>query len=206
MTEIRHLPLASVELRDKKAAGIAAPFNSDSHDLGGFVEKIAPGAFARSLKAASDGKLNIYGLWAHDTSVPLASTRSGKLILAEDENGLAFEMDLSRMSEAQRSALEDGDLQCSFGFSVREQEWKEHDDGSITRTLLDVDLFEISLVISPAYPDTTVAMRSLTEWRAANPKETLEEVAKEGLSDMAGELARLHIRAMKQMLKARGKL
>lgn len=149
----------------RKAKGYAAVFNSDSEDLGGFVERILPGAFTRSLAMASNGQRNIFALWAHDDAQPLGSTNSKRLILAEDERGLAFEMDTTRMTAAQLSALEDGDLRMSFGFSVRDQNWKELDDGSVERTLIDVELYEVSFVICPAYPDTSAALRCLEEWK-----------------------------------------
>ncbi len=173
--ETRNAPL-TIELREKKAAGIAAPFNSDSHtmysyDHGEFVERIAEGAFARSLQEAAAGKSNIYALWAHDSSQPLGSTRSGKLNLEETDTGLSFEMDVSRMSEMQRSALEDGDTQMSFGFIVREQNWRELESGIWERTLIDIDLLEISFVINPAYPATDAALRSLEAWKAEHRNE-----------------------------------
>lgn len=170
--EIRSLPADLVELRadveaDKptRANGYAAVFNSDSHDLGGFVERIAPGAFKRTLEEAARGLHNIHALWAHDSAQPLGSTRGGKLTLSEDARGLAFSLDVSRFNVAQLGALEDLDLQMSFGFRAREQVWEDHDDGSITRTLTDLDLSEVSFVINPAYPATDVALRSLDQWK-----------------------------------------
>lgn len=170
-TEIRNFTLAGVEVRAQddgnqlRARGYAAVFESDSHDLGGFVERIAPGAFARSLREATAGEINIYALWAHDNAVPLGSTRSGKLKLSEDERGLVFELDTTRFTPAQLSALEDNDLQMSFGFSVREQKWVDTET-VLERTLIDVDLKEVSFVINPAYPATDAALRSLEEWKA----------------------------------------
>lgn len=173
--EIRNLAVDLVELRaqtetDKRATGYAAVFNSDSHDLGGFIERIAPGAFTRSLQEASEGLVNIHALWSHDSSQPLGSTRSGKLVLREDERGLTFDLDVSRFNTAQRGALEDQDLQMSFGFSVREQVWKDNDDGTVTRTLIDLDLVEVSFVVNPAYPATDAALRSLDKWQAEQRK------------------------------------
>lgn len=142
-------------------AGHAAVFNSPSYDLGGFVERIAPGAFARSLASGA----NIFALWSHDSSQPLGSTRGGKLTLAEDETGLAFSLDTSRFTSAQKGAAEDGELRMSFGFVVRSEQWTELADGTVERTLIDVDLFEVSPVISPAYGDTTAALRSFEAWK-----------------------------------------
>lgn len=170
--EHRNFALKGFEVRAKsdgdktaKATGYAAVFNSDSHDLGGFVERIDPGAFARSLADATSGALNIFALWSHDLSQPLGSTGGKRLALSEDERGLAFELDTSRMNVAQLGALEDNDLRMSFGFSVRDQEWRELDDGTVIRTLKDVDLMEVSFVINPAYPDTEAALRSLGTWK-----------------------------------------
>lgn len=173
--EKRNYLLVDVEVRaaaaddeggDKKARGYASVFDKDSLDLGGFVERVAPGAFKRSLKEAKDGKRNIFALWAHRDDSPLGSTKSGKLVLEEDDHGLRFEMDTTRMTTAQLDALADGDLRMSFGFSVREQEWKEDDKGYVERTLIDVDLFEVSFVINPAYPDTEAAHRSFEAWKS----------------------------------------
>lgn len=187
--ETRHFALADVEIRAKtddqegRATGYAAVFNSDSFDLGGFVERIQPGAFAASLRAASAGETNIYALWAHKDDQPLGSTASGKLTLSEDAHGLAFSMDTTRMNPMQLDALRDGDLRMSFGFRVREDSWRELDDGTIERTLIAVELFEVSFVISPAYPATEAAMRSLETWRAAKVEEAVEEEKPEAVND-----------------------
>jgi hypothetical protein len=64
--------------------GHAAVFNQWSRDLGGFREKILPGAFARSIRED-----NVVALWSHDQhSIPLARNKSGSLELSEDSIGL----------------------------------------------------------------------------------------------------------------------
>lgn len=187
-----------------KAAGYAAVFNSDSHDLGDFVEVIEPGAFTRSLTAAKAGMLNIFALWSHDSSQPLGSTKSGKLTLVEDERGLAFELDTKRFTAAQLDALEDGELRMSFGFIVRQQEWKELEDGSYLRTLKEVDLTEVSFVINPAYPDTSAAKRSLDQWQE-DRSITLNEAVENVAEAVVVGLTELRKRALEASLKARGR-
>lgn len=214
--EKRNYDLSGLEVRAPsddgtgKAGGYAAVFNSDSHDLGGFVEVIEPGAFKRSLSQAQTGALNIFALWSHSDALPLGSTGSGKLTLSEDERGLAFELDTKRFTPAQLDSLADGELRMSFGFTVREQEWKELDDGSILRTLKDVDLVEVSFVINPAYPDTSAAKRSLGKWQEARvtPSTVAEENAEafEGHKASDKELLDLRNRARAASLKARGRL
>jgi hypothetical protein len=63
--------------------GYAARFNEPSEPLP-FIERIAPGAFKRSLRSRNDVKL----LWNHDTSTVLGSSRAGTLTLTEDDKGL----------------------------------------------------------------------------------------------------------------------
>lgn len=153
--------------------GYAAVFGKDSLDLGGFIEQIEPGAFARSLQAAKDNPVNdmIHVFWNHDTGQPLASTRSGKLLLAEDATGLRFRFPASRMTPAQIEAVEDGDMRMSFGFITQKDEWTRGAPGAPDRRkLLDLDLLEISPVSKPAYPDTVVAARSHDSWLAEQPK------------------------------------
>ena len=41
----------------------------------------------------------------------------------------------------------------------------EDDEGVLVRTLTDIELREVSIVTFPAYPDTSIAKRSVLEWR-----------------------------------------
>lgn len=207
--ETRNFQLTDFECRaedgkPQHASGYAAVFNSDSHDLGGFVEVIEPGAFTRSLTAASAGSLNIFALWAHDNAQPLGSTKSGKLTLAEDARGLSFGLDTKRFTPAQLDALSDGELRMSFGFTVRDQEWKELDDGTILRTLKEVDLSEVSFVINPAYPDTSAAKRGLDKWQE-DRSVTLSDALGNLTEKVVVNLTELRRRALEASLKARGR-
>jgi hypothetical protein len=164
-----------------RAGGYAALHNSESQDLGGFVEVLAPGAFSRSLAAVAAGEANVFAFWQHDSSTILASTRSNTLTLSEDETGLAFDFDTDGMTDQQRKALARGDLQVSFGFYVREEQWSELTDGTFKRTVLDLELTEISLVTYPAYTATTVAIRSLEAFKAqATPEVETDLIQNDG--------------------------
>ena len=155
--------------------GYAAVFNSESVDLGGFIERINPGAFKRSIETSPI----IHAFWNHDSGIPLGSTRSGKLTLSEDGNGLHFRLDPKRLTPAQIDAIADGDMRMSFGFSVPRggDIWEER-DGSYLRTLKDVDLAEVSIVATPAYPDTSAALRSLDEARKEQRQKNFNAAAK----------------------------
>lgn len=192
--EYRHFAFTPAPVTEARAAGApsgrveghAAMFNKASHDLGGFREFIAPGAFKRSLAEAAKGDLNIFAVWSHDMSQPLGSTGGGKLTLEEDDAGLRFSLDPKRLTPAQLDAVADNEIRMSFGFIVREQSWIENDDGTIHRTLHDVDLIEISPVVSPAYPDTSAALRSLDAFKAEREpvaEEVTEEVVEEAVEE-----------------------
>jgi len=141
--------------------GYAAVFNSDSVEFrsskGPWVERISPGAFGRSLREQPD----VMAFWAHDTQQPIARAPKS-LRLSEDERGLKVEIDLPRTTVA-RDLLENiraGVVDAmSFGFRAVAEKWQELKDRDL-RTLTDVDLLEVSAVVYPAYPDTTLAVRS----------------------------------------------
>lgn len=146
-----------------KLQGYAAVFNSLSADLGGFVERILPGAFGKSLS----GGEAIRALYEHDNQRLLGNTRSGTLKLNEDAHGLLFELDLPATSYASdvRALVARGDIAgCSFGFTVAADEWKSQ-GGLMRRDLIEVNLKEITITSSPAYADTSVAVRSLEAHR-----------------------------------------
>ena len=141
-------------------SGYAALFDSASAPLP-FTERIAPGAFKRSLRS----KNNVFMFYNHDSGQVLASTRAGTLRLEEDSRGLRVDAVLANTTAGRDVAelLRRGDLDAmSFGFSVPSggDEWNE--DGS-ERTLKSVRLFEVSIVGSPAYEATsgTATVRGL---------------------------------------------
>jgi uncharacterized protein len=157
----------------KKILGYAAVFGPLSEDLGGFREKIAPGAFDYSLSAKTD----IRAFVDHDSSKILGRSSIGTLKLFTDEQGLQVEIDPPDTSYSRdlQTLLTRGDIsQMSFGFLVRPggETW-EVIDGQRIRTLTDLDLIEVSVVTIPAYPDTSVALRSLNsiqDWESRKRK------------------------------------
>ena len=126
-----------------------------------FREKIAKGAFSN----ADDN--DVRALFNHDPNLILGRNTAGTLIHDEDERGLrvknnppdtAFANDLMK-------SIDRGDIsQMSFGFRVKEDEWEkgQGDEPSI-RTLKKVELFDVSPVTYPAYKQTEVGLRTLTD-------------------------------------------
>lgn len=160
--ETRHVTVNDFEIRETgdgmSFTGYAAVFDSPSEPLP-WTETIRAGAFAKSIRSRN----NVMMLWSHDTSQPLASTRSKTLRLSEDERGLKVEADLPQttlgrdVAELLRAGVVDS---MSFGFSVPRNGDAWSDDG-MTRELKEVRLHEVSIVAFPAYPKTSASVRSL---------------------------------------------
>jgi len=172
--EVRTIDITNLQTREAtenepiKISGYAAVFNSRTKICDFFDEVIAPGAFSRTLFENGD----IRALFNHDWANVLGRTKSGTLMLSEDERGLKFEIELPNTTVARDlvESLKRGDInQCSFGFIPVEEEWDYSVEPAL-RTLKDVDLFEISIVSLPAYADTEVSL--------VRSKEIGEEVEK----------------------------
>jgi uncharacterized protein len=135
--------------------GYAAVFNDDSVPLP-FIERIAPGAFRKTLTETPDVRLLI-----NHEGLPLARTKNGTLTLTEDDRGLYMDATIADTSEGRDlyTLVERGDVdQMSFAFRVIRQKWNED---RTTRTLTEVSLADgdVSVVTYPAYPTTTVEAR-----------------------------------------------
>jgi uncharacterized protein len=161
--------------------GYAAVYDKLSENLGGFRELIAPGAF--------DGVLedDVRALLNHDSNLILGRTKSGTLRMGIDDKGLWYEYDSPDTSYARDLliSLERGDVdQSSFQFTVEDDEWKEDEEQRYVRTIKKVRmLYDVSPVTFPAYPDATVALRSLDRLKEKRedpkPDNTWENEARE---------------------------
>lgn len=158
--ERRTFTIKNVEARQAedgtmRLSGYAAVFNDDSVPLP-FIERIAPGAFRKTLTETPDVRLLI-----NHEGLPLARTKNGTLRLKEDEAGLYMDADLPDTQAARDlyTLVERGDVdQMSFAFRVIRQKWNE---GRTERTLTELSLADgdVSVVTYPAYPTTTVEAR-----------------------------------------------
>jgi HK97 family phage prohead protease len=155
----RELRVAKSDDGKRTLSGYAAVFNSLSADLGGWREQILPGAFSKCLASNPD----IVCLRDHNPSMILGRTTAGTLRVSQDEIGLRFECDLPDTTQANDlvTSLERGDLNgCSFGMFCQNDNWHE-DNGITVRDVMEADVFDCSVVTYPAYPATSVAVRSL---------------------------------------------
>ena len=176
-----------------RISGHAAVFDKLSQDLGGFREKIAPGAFRSSIKG------DVRALFNHNPDFILGRTKTGTLSLEEDRKGLAVDITPpdTDMGRSVVEAVRRGDIsQMSFGFRTIKDEWHTDQAGKTVRTLHEVELFDVSPVTFAAYPqtDVSVAKRSLEAWQAAEENDGGGEDGPSLSDDARGALALMEAR------------
>lgn len=172
-TELRQLQLDRLVCRADgedpaawKFTGHATVFNT-RYAIGdpmrwGWWEEFDKGAVDRALAEEQDVRL----LVDHDPSKLLARTASGTLDLSKDKKGLLSEARPADTTVGRdvRTLMERGDLsQMSLAFVTKKDSWEALDDGSELRTILDVDLYDVSVVTFPANPDTDAEVQSNAE-------------------------------------------
>lgn len=171
--EIRYLKVDELSVRqedDKPTimSGYVSKFNEPSQLLvergRQFYESVHRNAFNKSLESDK----NIFALYNHSPDKILGSTRNNSLKLSTDETGLRFELQPNlNVSYAKDVAelIRTGEIRgCSFGFRVNNDEWTTK-DGHDYRTLLDVDLAEVTITPMPAYESSEVSCRSYDQFK-----------------------------------------
>ncbi|MEO6089284.1 MAG: phage major capsid protein [Umezawaea sp.] len=187
--------------------GYAYVFDKLSGDLGGFRERVERGAGREDMERG-----DLVSTFNHDFGKPLARTGYG-LRTGVDDLGGWYEIDLPNTT-AGRDVAELVDKKIvrgsSFMFSLKDfdadQEWtRDQDSGVLIRSLKDFRVHELGPVTRPAYPDTTVAKRSIpaalaepekgapvtvtatdttTAEQRAHAEHALQNAADEGRSDL----------------------
>ncbi len=174
--------MSMAELRldpeSKQLQGYAVVFNKMSEDLGWMREMIAPDAVDRTLR---DG-LDVRALIDHDPSKILGRTKAGTLRLKKDAYGLQATIDPPKTQAAKdiMESVRRGDVTgMSFAFCCLAEAWDLSQDPPM-RTVTDMEMRDVSIVTYPAYPQTDIALRSLTDAKRATgvSSETLDRYLK----------------------------
>lgn len=175
--------LGNIELRalespeSRTIIGYAVVFESESQDLGGFIEIIKRGAITQDTINNCD----IFAKFNHDDSKVLARSNQGKgsLKLTVDDYGLRYEFEAPNtdLGNELLEYIRRGDIsQSSFAFALsledkNVQKWEKR-NGKLYRIINKIDfLFDISPVFQPAYLATSVDKRSMEEVEKINERE-----------------------------------
>ncbi|OKH99990.1 hypothetical protein A6A06_23510 [Streptomyces sp. CB02923] len=160
--------------------GYAYRFNELSHDLGGFRERVIPGAGADALRGN-----DVLATFNHDMNNVLGRASSGTLRTGEDGEGGWYEIDLPNTTVGRDLAelLRRGDVRgSSFTFRVNDGGQRVHDEldeetGLPVREITSMDVLELGPVLTPAYPTTDAGlMRSIARTLGIDKGSTSREV------------------------------
>lgn len=185
--------------------GYALMFDTESRDLGGFVEVIKPTALEGVLKRS-----DVLAVLNHnEDKAVFARSRYGKgsLHLEVDDKGLRYWFKVGKSAAHQELAemIERGDIfSSSFAFTIAPEgdQWEKRDDGKYLRTITQFDeLYDVSPVYRPAYESTTVGTRAMTkleELRKEDKKPDNKET--EGVEKLNKEFERYYKKLEKKYL------
>jgi HK97 family phage prohead protease len=180
----RELRFNPVEIRAVKSedgkketlSGYGIRFGVLSEDLGGFRETIDPHALDKVLAGSDELFLTL----DHVLSVvnTLGSRSNSTLSIWIDDKGLAFSAEPPDTTNARdaMAIVGRGDVKgMSFAFTCARDQWTTDETGGRIRTVLEIgQLFELSIVCQPAYPQSNVnaAIRSWADWlKSQAPKD-----------------------------------
>lgn len=135
------------------------PYNSQSHDLGYFVEVVRPGAFRKTVQES-----DIRCVWYHQSALVLGRSRAGTLRFEDRDDGLHFYCKIPDRSYARdlEDLIQTGDVDgVSFQFRAIKDSWDWNQE-PVLRELLEVQLIEVSLGVTwQAYPGASADLRSI---------------------------------------------
>lgn len=171
--EIRIIPDNDSEVRvignSRKVEGYGIVFNKRSLDLGGFVEVIEPGAVEGVIERS-----DVLALLNHDVNKGLLARSiegEGSLKLVADKKGVKYSFEAPNFDLGNElvEGIKRGDIKgSSFAFSLPSDKswgkWDKTEDGKDLRIIKKFDqIYDMSPCYREAYPDTSVALRSLEE-------------------------------------------
>lgn len=188
--ERRTAPLeTTLEYRDDGKTpvivGYAAVFESESRNLGGFVETIRRGAFDRVLAARQD----VVGVYNHDKNYLLGRTSNGTMTLSVDEHGLRYAITPPATRADVVESVQRGDVTgSSFAFAVEDggDVWSRRADGTRHREIRQIGLLDdVGPVVRPAYDASSVVVArrcfEIALGENFRPSQTMANAAKRGL-------------------------
>lgn len=164
--EVRYLSEVRAKADAPVISGYALRFGVMSEDLGGFREIISPDAVIELD--------DVRALFNHDSNFVLGRLSAETLTLKRDAEGIRMEVTPpdTRWANDLLVSMRRGDIkEQSFAFRLLPDgaQWEERADGWL-RTVRAFRMYDVSVVTSPAYPQTDASVRSLQSILEDRPK------------------------------------
>ena len=183
--------------------GYAVVYNRLSVDLGGFRERIMPGAFDAVL-ARQRGRSDLVSYYNHNPDMLLGRESSGTLEVFSDQKGVGYIVTPPATRADIVELIQRRDVKgSSFTFSVDKggEGFTTDEGGRAIREIRAATIYELGPVVQPAYPSTTaeVAMRSYQAWLACQgrPEATPPVVG----GDIVGASMRLRAARLRSFMR-----
>jgi HK97 family phage prohead protease len=159
---------------DPVISGYATVWDSESRDLGGFVETVSPGSFTEVLNRSMNGTGdNIAALYNHDKAVVLGRHGAGTLKLSQDTIGLRYISPPPRHNWWVAELIDRGDVtgsSYSFANARKHEQWSPRSAAGLPRRNLTgfTRVIDVGPVLFPAFSGTEghVAARAIDTARA----------------------------------------
>lgn len=147
--------------KDPVITGHPLKYGQWSEDLGGFRERILPGAATKTIRES-----DIRALFNHDPNYVIGRTRSGTLELTDQVQGVAMRATPPQTAWAAdlMTSMRRKDIdQMSFAFTSIRDEWREpkREGDLYERDIAELRMYDVSVVTFPAYVQTDAQVRSV---------------------------------------------
>jgi HK97 family phage prohead protease len=173
---VEELRLVEEEGKPTTVEGLAAPYGQLSADLGGFRERIMPGAFDAALADGRDLRVDV----EHDPTKLLARTSRGTAVFHSAADGLhvRFQLPETNLGRDVATSVRIGNLDGLSIAWLREgtEDRRLEEDGQVIREVTQAPLTGVTLTFRPAYRQTvdSLVMRSMVGDSAKTETENSE--------------------------------
>lgn len=175
-----------VKAENGTISGYASTWTREPDSYGDIVAK---GAFAECIERLKDEGKVLPLLFNHD-SYDLRAFIGTVVNLEEDDHGLKFDATFDDTEEGQRArtlALDGRLCKFSFAYDVLDEGQVELEDGRKANELRKLNIHEVSLVMYPANPDTSVTeVKGAEKMGRRNSKADEDELGK--IAELAAEI------------------
>lgn len=167
--------------------GYASTWTREPDSYGDIVAK---GAFLEAIAAINESGKVLPLLFNHDNR-DLKNYIGRVINLEEDDHGLKFDATFDSTQEAQRArelAMDGRLAKFSFAYDVLDQGTVTLEDGREANELRKLNIHEVSLVLYPANPDTSVVAVKAGRRNRKSDEEIIQQIISLAQSLLADEV------------------